>query len=62
MNLFCVGVSHHTADVETRERFAGHAAVDRVLLEKAGIDGSLRAEQLTVEAFCRLAKALVIPA
>jgi len=23
MNLFCVGLSHHTANVETRERFAG---------------------------------------
>jgi glutamyl-tRNA reductase len=23
MNLFCVGVSHHTANVETRERYAG---------------------------------------
>jgi glutamyl-tRNA reductase len=23
MNLFCVGISHHTANVETRERFAG---------------------------------------
>lgn len=41
MNLFCVGVSHHTADVETRERFAGHAAVDRVLLEKGGCSEAL---------------------
>lgn len=23
MNLFCVGISHHTANVETRERYAG---------------------------------------
>ena len=37
MNLFCVGISHHTADVETRERFAGHAAVDRVLREEGGL-------------------------
>ncbi len=36
MNLFCVGLSHHTANIETRERFVGHAAVDRVLREKAG--------------------------
>jgi glutamyl-tRNA reductase len=36
MNLFCVGISHHTADVETRERFIGHAAIDRVLREEAG--------------------------
>ena len=31
MNLFCVGLSHHNADVETRESFAGHAETDRVL-------------------------------
>src|SRR5579864_7752109 len=31
MNLFCVGLSHHNADVQTRENFAGHAGTDRVL-------------------------------
>jgi glutamyl-tRNA reductase len=31
MNLFCVGLSHHNADVETRENFAGHGEIDRVL-------------------------------
>ena len=31
MNLFCVGLSHHTANVETRERFAGHAETDCIL-------------------------------
>jgi glutamyl-tRNA reductase len=31
MNLFCVGLSHHTASVETRERFAGHSQTDCVL-------------------------------
>jgi glutamyl-tRNA reductase len=31
MKLFCVGLSHHNADVETRENFAGHAETDRVL-------------------------------
>lgn len=36
MNLFCVGISHHTANVEIRERFVGHAAVDRTLREQAG--------------------------
>ncbi len=36
MELFCVGISHHTANVETRERFAGHSAIDRLLREKAG--------------------------
>jgi glutamyl-tRNA reductase len=36
MNLFCVGLSHHTANVETRERFIGHAAIDRILRDEAG--------------------------
>jgi glutamyl-tRNA reductase len=31
MNLFCIGLSHHTASVETRERFAGHSETDCVL-------------------------------
>jgi len=31
MNLFCVGLSHHTADVETLERFGGNAETDCVL-------------------------------
>jgi glutamyl-tRNA reductase len=31
MNLFCVGLSHHTASVEIRERFAGHGETDCVL-------------------------------
>ena len=31
MNLFCVGLSHHTANVETRERFAGGAGAQSIL-------------------------------
>lgn len=31
MNLFCVGISHHTASVETRERYAGTAAQQELL-------------------------------
>src|SRR5206468_11823337 len=31
MNLFCVGLSHHTANVETREGFAGHAETQCIL-------------------------------
>jgi glutamyl-tRNA reductase len=31
MNLFCVGLSHHTANVETRERFAGGKETECVL-------------------------------
>src|SRR5947208_254679 len=33
MNLFCVGLSHHTANVETRERFAGGADAESTLRE-----------------------------
>ena len=31
MNLFCVGLSYHNADVEVREYFAGHVKSDRAL-------------------------------
>src|SRR6266581_3468022 len=31
MTLFCVGLSHHTANVETRELFAGHAETECIL-------------------------------
>jgi glutamyl-tRNA reductase len=31
MTLFCVGLSHHTTNVETRERFAGHAETECIL-------------------------------
>ena len=31
MNLFCVGLSHHSADVETLERFSGNAELDCLL-------------------------------
>jgi glutamyl-tRNA reductase len=33
MNLFCVGLSHHTANVETRERFAGGAGAECTIRE-----------------------------
>lgn len=36
MNLFCVGLSHHTAAVEMRERYARNADIDRVLREETG--------------------------
>src|SRR5438034_4847540 len=31
MNLFCVGLSHHTANVQTRERFTGSAGAEHTL-------------------------------
>jgi len=33
MKLFCIGLSHHTANVETRERFAGGADTEFTLRE-----------------------------
>ena len=36
MNLFCVGISHHTASVETRERYVNEPALDLALRECAG--------------------------
>ncbi len=33
MNIFCVGLSHHQTDVETRELFAGHDETSCVLRE-----------------------------
>jgi glutamyl-tRNA reductase len=35
MNFFCVGLSHHTANVEIREQFAGNATADSIA-RKAG--------------------------
>src|SRR5947208_16819715 len=31
MNLFCLGLSHHTADVATREQFTGSATAESIL-------------------------------
>ena len=33
MNVFCVGLSHHTANVETRERFGRSLETERLLRE-----------------------------
>jgi glutamyl-tRNA reductase len=31
MNLFCIGLSHHTANVATREQFAGNATAESIV-------------------------------
>ena len=41
MHLFCVGISHHTASVETRERYAGKPEVERRLRETSGCTETL---------------------
>jgi glutamyl-tRNA reductase len=33
MNLFCIGLSHHTANVATREQFAGNATAESIASE-----------------------------
>jgi len=40
MNLFCIGLSHHTANVATREQFAGSATAASIARE-AGCDEAL---------------------
>jgi glutamyl-tRNA reductase len=40
MNLFCVGISHHTANVETRERYAG-ACSEETLRAESGCKEAL---------------------
>ncbi len=40
MNLFCVGISHHTAKVETRERYALQRS-EEVLRTESGCDEAL---------------------
>lgn len=41
MNLFCVGLSHHTANVETRERYVRGADAARSLREASGCHEAL---------------------
>ena len=36
MNLFCIGISHHTANVDVRERYVRNHDVERSLRETAG--------------------------
>lgn len=36
MNLFCIGLSHHTANVETRERYVANTEAAQTLREKCG--------------------------
>jgi glutamyl-tRNA reductase len=40
MNLFCIGLSHHTANVATREQFAGNATAESIV-RKAGCTEAL---------------------
>lgn len=51
MNLFCVGLSHHTASVETRERFAGHGETQCILRDAGCAEALLLATCNRVEVY-----------
>lgn len=51
MNLFCVGLSHHTSPVETRERFGGHARTENALREAGCAEALLLATCNRVEVY-----------
>ena len=51
MTLFCVGLSHHTANVETRERFAGHTETECILRNAGCAEALLLATCNRVEVY-----------
>lgn len=51
MNFFCVGLSHHTASVETRERFTGNAETDCVLRDSGCTEALVLATCNRVEVY-----------
>jgi glutamyl-tRNA reductase len=51
MNLFCVGLSHHTADVETLERFGGNAEASSLLRDCGCTEALLLATCNRVEVY-----------
>ncbi|HEV2995097.1 MAG TPA: glutamyl-tRNA reductase [Chthoniobacterales bacterium] len=51
MNLFCVGLSHHTTNVETRESFAGNAQADCALRRSCCAEALLLATCNRVEVY-----------
>ena len=51
MNLFCVGISHHTAKVETRERYAGQRSEDALRAESSCTEALMLATCNRVEVY-----------
>jgi glutamyl-tRNA reductase len=51
MNLFCVGLSYHTADVATLERFGGNAEIDSLLRNSGCAEALLLATCNRVEVY-----------
>jgi glutamyl-tRNA reductase len=51
MNLFCIGLSHHETDVETRERFAGRSETHCILRESGCAEALLLSTCNRVEVY-----------
>jgi len=51
MNLFCLGLSHHTADVATREQFTGSATAESILGQTGCAEALLLATCNRVEVY-----------
>jgi glutamyl-tRNA reductase len=51
MNLFCVGLSHHTANVATREQFVGNATAESILRQVGCTEALLLATCNRVEVY-----------
>jgi glutamyl-tRNA reductase len=51
MNLFCVGLSHHSADIETLERFGGNVEIDCLLKDSGCAEALLLATCNRVEIY-----------
>lgn len=56
MNLFCVGLSHHTADLEIREKFAGNKEAECVLRDSGCAEAILLATCNRVEVYAAAPK------
>src|SRR5437762_13481443 len=51
MNLFCIGLSHHTANVATREQFAGGATAESIVREAGWTEALLLSTCNRVEVY-----------
>ena len=51
MNLFCIGLSHHTANVATREQFVGNATAESIVRNAACAEALLLATCNRVEVY-----------
>jgi glutamyl-tRNA reductase len=55
MNLFCIGISHHTAKVETRERYAGQRSEEALRVETGCAEALMLATCNRVEVYASAA-------